>query len=60
MKHRHIFEIDSTMKTLTFLIALAAISQETWGHGQYELTYQKHLLEKAFYYLIIFDFQVGS
>ena len=49
MKHRHIFEIDSTMKTLTFLIALAAICQETWGHGQYELTYQKHLLEEAFY-----------
>ena len=59
MKHRHIFEIDSTMKTLTFLIALAAICQETWGHGQYELTFPKRLLEKAFY-LIIFDFQVGS
>ena len=46
MKHRHIFEIDSTMKTLTFLIALAAICQETWGHGQYELTYKKTCWKK--------------
>ena len=46
MKHRHIFEIDSTMKTFTFLIALAAIYQETWGHGQYELTHIKNICWK--------------